>query len=232
MSVVAIIPARGGSKRIPRKNIKPFLGKPIIAYSIETAKNSELFDRIVLSTDSEEIAEVAAKYGAEVPFKRPVELADDHTGTSEVIAHAVNWMREQSWKINAVCCIYATAPFIQPGDLVQGYNTLKSEDWDFVFVATEYVSPIQRSFRIQQDGSVRMFFPEQFESRSQDLPKAYHDAGQFYWGKPEAWVENRIVFSEKSTALIIPHYRVQDIDTEEDWRRAEIIFKMMQKNKF
>ena len=229
MRAVAIIPARGGSKRIPKKNIKPFAGQPIIAYSIKAAQETRLFERIVVSTDSEEIAEVGKFYGAEVPFIRPDELADDHTGTAEVISHAVNWMWEQRWKINSICCIYATAPFIQPDDLVESYSIFESGDWDFVFAATEYVYPIQRSFKIQQNGSVGMFFPEHFVSRSQDLAKAYHDAGQFCWGKPEAWVGNRMVFSEKSTVLRIPGYRVQDIDTKEDWLRAQIIFEMLQK---
>lgn len=220
---LAVIPARGGSKRIPRKNIKSFCGKPMIARSIEAARQSQLFDRIIVSTDDDEIAQVAQAWGAEVPFRRPSELANDHAGTIEVIAHATQWAQSQWSDLEAVCCIYATAPFIQPADLHNAHAMLAEGDWDFCFTATEYPSPIYRSFRQNNEGGVEMLFPEHFETRSQDLPQAYHDAGQFYWGRPEAWRDHQRLFSERSSPLVIPRWRVQDIDTPDDWHRAELI---------
>ena len=229
MGLFAVIPARGGSKRIPRKNIKPFLGKPIIAYSIEVAVTSKLFEKVIVSTDDDEISGIAEEYGAEIPFHRPAELSNDQIGNTKVIAHSVNWMQQQEWKVDAVCCIYATAPFIQSNDLHSAYDIFQSNKWDFVFAVTEYVYPIQRSFRLLKNGSVKMMSPENFPKRSQDLEISYHDAGQFYWGKPEAWIENRIVFSEKSTIVNIPPYRAVDIDNEEDWKRAELLYKLLGK---
>jgi len=179
---LAVIPARGGSKRIPRKNIKLFYGRPMIAWSIEAAQKSGCFDNIIVSTDDDEIAEIARAYGATVPFKRPRELADDHTGTTPVIAHAADWHRTQGMALSAVCCIYATAPFVQAGDIRKGLQMLQAERCDYVFSVTSYPFPIQRSIRITAAGRVEMFYPDQFKTRSQDLEEAYHDAGQFYWG--------------------------------------------------
>ena len=229
MGLFAVIPARGGSKRIPRKNIKLFLGKPIIAYSIEVAVTSKLFEKVIVSTDDDEIAGIAEEYGAEVPFQRPAELSNDHIGNTKVIAHSVNWMQQQGWEVDTVCCIYATAPFIQSNDLHTAYNIFQSNKWDFVFAATDYVYPIQRSFRLLKNGSVNMMFPENYTKRSQDLEIFCHDAGQFYWGKPESWIENRIIFSEKSTVVNIQPYRAMDIDTEEDWKRAELMYRLLEK---
>lgn len=228
---IAVIPARGGSKRIPRKNIKPFCGKPMIAWSIELAKASELFDRIIVSTDDAEIAEVAKCWGAEVPFMRPEELSNDYTGTTPVIAHATQWLIDQGEHISAVCCIYATAPFIQVNDLKQGCKELNSGNWDYTFSATDFAAPIFRSFKQSKAGGVEMFFPEHFTTRSQDLPIALHDAGQFYWGRPSAWLEGRRIFDEKSKPIIIPRWRVQDIDTLEDWQRAEILAAIILEHK-
>lgn len=179
---VCIIPARGGSKRIPRKNIKPFCGKPMIAWSIEAAKASGLFAHIIVSTDDTEIAKVAQKLGAEVPFMRPVELSDDYTGTTPVIGHATQWALDRNLDVAAVCCIYATAPFVQPDDIKRGWNALNSGDWDYAFSVTDFAAPIFRSFKKTTEGGIVMFFPEHFTTRSQDLPIALHDAGQFYWG--------------------------------------------------
>jgi N-acylneuraminate cytidylyltransferase len=227
MKAVAIIPARGGSKRIPRKNIKDFCGQPIIAYSIQTAQNSGLFDRIIISTDDEEIAEVSRQYCAEIPFMRPKELADDYTGTTDVIAHATKWLRENKYQVEAVCCIYPTAPFISADDLSQGLSTLKPGNWDYVFSVTDYASTIFRSFKELPSGGIEMFFPDMFPKRSQDLPEALHDAGQFYWGLPEAWVSGKRLFDQKSCTLRIPRWRVQDIDTIDDWHRAEMIYNCL-----
>jgi pseudaminic acid cytidylyltransferase len=222
---IAIIPARGGSKRIPRKNIRDFGGKPMIVWSIQAAQDSALFERVIVSTDDREIAEVARAHGAEVPFLRPPELADDLTGTTEVIEHATRWLLDQGIEVRAVCCIYATAPFVQPEDIRRGLQVLLAADWSYTFTATEYASPIFRSFCIHPEGGVEMFFPEHFDTRSQELPRALHDAGQFYWGRPEAWLERRRLFERHSCPILIPLWRVHDIDTEEDWRRAELMWQ-------
>lgn len=222
---IAVIPARGGSKRIPRKNIKDFRGKPMIAWSIEAARISDLFDHIIVSTDDAEIAEVAKQWGAAVPFMRPAELSDDHAGTTEVIAHATQWALDQNFDLDAVCCIYATAPFIQVDDLKRGLAALESGDWAYAFTVTDFAAPIFRSFKQTAEGGIEMFYPEHFLTRSQDLPIALHDAGQFYWGRPSAWIDGKRVFDRGSIPVVIPRWRVQDIDTMEDWQRAELMFR-------
>jgi N-acylneuraminate cytidylyltransferase len=198
----------------------------MIGWPIDAARESRLFDHIIVSTDDAEIAEVASGLGAEVPFMRPAELSDDHTGTTAVIAHAVNWAKEQGWPVEAVCCIYPTAPLISPGDLAEGLRLLDEGTHDFVLTATDYASPIFRAFRDTGDG-IEMFFPEHFETRSQDLPRALHDAAQFYWGRPDAWLSATTMFGPRSRALLIPRWRVQDIDTPEDWVRAEALFRSL-----
>lgn len=222
---IAVIPARGGSKRIPRKNIREFAGKPMIAWSIEAALASACFARVIVSTDDDEIAGVARKYGAEVPFRRPAELSDDHTGTIPVVAHAIDWLRESGRAPQAVCCIYATAPFVQSDDLVAGWRALQAPDVDYAFSVTSYPFPIQRALKITGTGHVAMFQPEYFTTRSQDLEEAWHDAGQFYWGRADAWSAGTPIFSEGAVPVILPRHRVQDIDTPEDWQRAEWLFK-------
>lgn len=220
---IAVIPARGGSKRIPRKNIKPFCGKPMIAWSIEVAKACGLFEHVIVSTDDAEIAEVARQWGAEVPFMRPEELANDHAGTTPVIAHATQWALNQGFNVSAACCIYATAPFIQVSDLNRGWNALNSGDWNYAFTATDFAAPIFRSFKQSAEGGIEMFFQEHFDTRSQDLPVVLHDTGQFYWGRAAAWLEGRRIFDRNSMPLVIPRWRVQDIDTQDDWERAEML---------
>jgi pseudaminic acid cytidylyltransferase len=224
---VAIIPARGGSKRIPRKNVREFCGKPIIGYSVDCAQRTGLFSRVVVSTDDEEIAGIARSFGAEVPFMRPGSLADDRTGTAEVMAHAVSWLIDSGTSLSAACCIYATAPLIQAGDLKQGLTLLESGDWQYVFSATAYAAPIFRAFRKNTDGGLSMFWAENYDVRSQDLPQALHDAAQFYWGRPQAWLSAARVFDSRSTVIEIPRWRVQDIDTEEDWIRAEALARSL-----
>jgi N-acylneuraminate cytidylyltransferase len=220
---IAVIPARGGSKRIPRKNIKSFYGKPMIAWSIEVANSSGLFERIIVSTDDTEIAEVSKQWGAEVPFTRPPELSNDFAETTEVIAHAAQWAIDQALDLESVCCIYATAPFVQVEDIQRGCEALDSGDWDYAFTVTDFAAPIFRSFKQTEQGGLEMFFPEHFGARSQDLPAALHDAGQFYWGRPEAWIQGKRIFDNRSKPILIPRWRVQDIDTLEDWDRAEIL---------
>ncbi len=225
---LAIIPARGGSKRIPRKNIKPFCGKPMIAWSIEAAQQSACFDQIIVSTDDAEIAKLARKHGATTPFMRPPELSDDHTGTTPVIAHAIDWFRQRGQTPEQICCLYATAPFVTPADLRQGLAALTTTGCDYAFSVTSYPFPIQRAIRITALDRVEMFHPEHFETRSQDLEEAWHDAGQFYWGRADAWLQNRVIFGPDSVPIRLPRYRVQDIDTPEDWMHAEWMHKSMQ----
>lgn len=225
---LAVIPARGGSKRIPRKNIKPFCGKPMIAWSIEAALQSGCFDAVIVSTDDAEIAEIAKAHGAQVPFMRPPELSDDHTGTIPVVRHAVQWFAESGQRPSEVCCIYATAPFVTAESIRDGLRILQQTAADYAFTVTSYAFPIQRAVRLTESGRVEMLQPEQFNTRSQDLDEAYHDAGQFYWGVAEAWLEERIIFGLNSSPVLLPRYRVQDIDTPEDWDRAEWMFKAMQ----
>lgn len=226
--IIAVIPARGGSKRIPRKNIKEFGGKPMIAWSIEAAEESGCFDRIVVSTDDEEIAEVAKEYGAEVPFIRPPELSDDYSGTLPVIRHAVDWLQQHGEPVDYACCIYATAPFITPESLQQGWELVQQEAVSYAFSVTSYAFPIQRAIRITESGHVAMFNPEHFNTRSQDLEESWHDAGQFYWGSAQAWRTEQAIFGENSLPVKLPRHRVQDIDTPEDWARAEWLFRAMQ----
>lgn len=224
---LAIIPARGGSKRIPHKNIREFCGKPMIAHSIEAAACSGLFDRIVVSTDDEEIAAVARSYGAEIPFMRPAAIADDMATTGQVMRHAVAALQTDAQLYSAICCIYATAPFLHTPDLAEGVQKLAAGDLDYVFSATSFAFPIQRAFRITPAGRVEMFQPEYLTTRSQDLEHAYHDAGQFYWGVPDAWLAERPVFGSRSAAILLPRSRVHDIDTLEDWAAAELAFKVL-----
>lgn len=225
---IAVIPARGGSKRIPRKNIKDFCGKPIIAYSIQVALDSRLFDRIIVSTDDEEIASVARSFGAETPFMRPPELSDDHVGTASVIRHAISWVNKNDGPVDIACCIYATAPFVKASFLRQGYERLRASGKEFAFSVTSFPFPIQRSVRIRPDGALDAMYPECVPLRSQDLDEAFHDAGQFYWGKSQAFLDDVTIFSAASVPIVLPRYLVQDIDTLEDWKRAELMFKVLQ----
>ncbi len=221
---IAIIPARGGSKRIPRKNIKDFHGKPLIAYSIETALQSKLFDKVIVSTDDEEIQSIAIKYGAEVPFLRPSNLSGDYTGTQEVIDYTIKLLEQNIGKIDFVCTIYATAPFLQTKYLEEGFNKIKKSDAINAFSCTSMPFPIQRTFKITDNMRCKMFTPEYYLSRSQDLEEAYQDTGQFYWTKLNK-KSSKIMFSEESIPIILPRYLVCDIDTPEDWIRAEYMYK-------
>lgn len=230
VSSIAIIPARGGSKRIPRKNVRDFCGKPMLAWSIEGALKSGCFEQVIVSTDDDEIAHVARSWGAEVPFLRPSELSDDNTPTRQVVNHAIREVEKLFDLPQYVCCIYATAPFLQVADLQEGFQMLLERADDFVFAATRFAYPIQRALRLTANGGVEMLFPENRLARSQDLEEAYHDAGQFYWGKTTAFLSDLPTFSPLSHAIILPRYRVHDIDTWEDWRLAEIVFRALQMN--
>lgn len=222
---VCVIPARGGSKRIPRKNIRDFCGRPMIAWSISAAIESKCFDRIIVSTDDNEIAEIAKQWGAEIPFQRPAEFSGDHVATIPVIAHAIDWLSEHGNCPNLTCCLYATAPFVQAEMLRRGYTQLTESGADYAFSVTSFPFPIQRAIKVTSNGRVEMFQPEHFSTRSQDLIEAWHDAGQFYWGRSEAWLDGKILFGPGSVPVKIPRHLVQDIDTDEDWVRAEWMFR-------
>lgn len=229
---IAIIPARGGSKRIPRKNILPFLGKPLIAYSIDTALKSGCFDKVIVSTDDTEIAEVSRKYGADVPFLRPAHISDDHATTMDVMEHAIEWCESQKMDIQLICCLYATAPLLLPQDLSNGLALLRKEQVDFTFSAATFPFPIQRALRQSENGEVSMFSPENERVRSQDLEEAYHDAGQFYWGTVDAFKQRKSIFALHSRMVVLPRNRVQDIDTLEDWHFAEALFSIARLEEF
>ena len=228
-SAIAIIPARGGSKRIPRKNIKDFFGKPLIAYSIQAALDSQLFDKIIVSTDDEEIAAIARKYGAEVPFLRPKELADDFTATGEVIEHTLQYLSDNHEQYAYCCTIYATAPLLQSKYLIEGFEKLKSGDAINAFSATSMPFPIQRAFKLNGDGRCEMFTPQHYMTRSQDLEEAYQDAGQFYWTKLGK-KSSEVMFGKDSVPIILPRHLVQDIDTLEDWQRAQFMYEALQRS--
>lgn len=224
---IAVIPARGGSRRIPRKNVRPFCGRPMIGWTIETARTSDLFDRVLVSTDDSEIAAIAAEWGGECPFVRPAALADDHATTTDVVAHATRWALDAGWRLDAVCCLYATAPFLDAQDVRRGLAALDSGEWAYAIAVAEFDSPIFRAFTQRADGGLEMFFPERVDARSQDLPRALHDAAQFYWGRPAAWLEGRRVFDRWTVPIVIPRWRVQDIDGPDDWQRAEMLFRQL-----
>jgi pseudaminic acid cytidylyltransferase len=223
---IAVIPARGGSKRIPRKNIKEFSGKPMIAWSISAARASQMFDQIVVSTDDDEIAAIAREHGAVTPFVRPLDLADDLTPTVPVIAHAVAACRQLGWEVDYACCIYPCAPTVQGGDLRDAFALLQERNAHFVFPVTEYAHPIQRAMRQMPDGSMQFFSPEFEMTRTQDLETTYHDAGQFYWGTADAWLAKKKMHTD-GLGMPIPNWRVVDIDSEDDWKRAEILQKVV-----
>lgn len=220
-----IIPARGGSKRIPKKNIREFCGKPMIAYSIEAAKEAAIFERIIVTTDSEEIAEVARCWGAEVPYVRPAELSSDQATTDAVLVHALNWFLENGDSVQKACCLYATAPFVKPEYLSQGLADLDSRKATSVIAVTTFPFPILRGLKINEQSALEMIWPEHRLTRSQDLPEAYHDAGQFYWVNVARYLALPKLYASDAAPIILPRHLVQDIDTEEDWQRAELMYK-------
>ena len=226
--IVAIIPARSGSKRIPQKNIKPFAGKPIIAYSIVAAKASGIFDKIIVSTDSEQIAQIARGYGAEVPFLRPTELSDDMTGIDAVVIHALKHLRSQSCSLDYVCCIAATAPFVRAQDIRRGFETLKTKDASSLVSVTTFPYPILRALKLNEKGFLEFCWPEHRKTRSQDLPETYHDAAQFYWANAKAYLHQQSFLSTDTIPFVLPRYLVQDIDTLEDWETAEKMHKVQE----
>jgi pseudaminic acid cytidylyltransferase len=230
-STLAIVPARGGSKRIPRKNIRPFLGVPMLARTIETLRASGIFDSIVVSTDDEEIASIAEQAGAQAPFRRPPELSNDTAATMPVIAHAINEMQRQGNTAEYVCCVYPAAVLSRVTDFQDAWSKLRGGEVDYVFTSTSFPFPIQRALRKLDNDRCEMIWPEHRQTRSQDLEPAFHDAGQFYFGRRSAWLESRPIFGTRSVMLELPRYRVQDIDTMEDWDRAEMIYRLLERER-
>ena len=228
MSKLCIIPARGGSKRIPRKNIKPFMGKPIIAYSIEAALNSGVFDEVMVSTDDEEIAGVARQYDASVPFLRSADTSNDYATTVDVLLEVVKKYKEQGKNFDTICCLYSTAPFVTSDRLKEASSHI-SDTIDACFTIVQYSYPIQRSLRINENGCVEMKFPEHLISRTQDLEKVYHDAGQFYFVKTDALVNEKTVWCKRTAPLILSELEVQDLDTLTDWQLAEMKYQLLKK---
>jgi N-acylneuraminate cytidylyltransferase len=224
MNIVAIIPARGGSKRIPRKNVKLFGGLPMIAYSIQAAQKAAVFDRIIVSTDDDEIMTVARQYGAEAPFRRPSELSNDFATTDAVVNHALQWLAENNCAVHYCCCICATAPFLQVEYLCQGLELLKSSCATGVFPVTKFPYTIFRALKLNDQGRVEMLWPENYRKRSQDFPEVFHDAGQFYWTDVEKRRANQAEGFADCVPIFLPRYLVQDIDTPEDWEVAERMF--------
>ena len=223
MRSLCVIPARGGSKRIPHKNIKNFCGLPLIAHSIKTALNAEIFDDIIVSTDDENIALVAREFGAKTPFIREANLSDDYATTSAVIKDAI---KKTGAKFDIVCCLYATAPLLKPEILREASEKFRSSDCEFLFAACEFPFPVQRAIKLDENGAVNMFYPEHLKTRSQDLEPAFHDAGQFYFGKKQAWLEDKAIFAPHSTAFVLPRHLVCDIDTLADFEFAQKLYEI------
>lgn len=230
MANIAIITARGGSKRIPRKNIKQFLGKPIIAYSIETALASGLFEQVLVSTDDNEIAQVAKAYGATVPFLRSSQTADDYSTTADVLLEVLQMLQDNGKNFTNACCIYPTAPFINAGSLLKAYSLLVEKNYDTVFPVCAFSYPVLRSLVMDDSGKVAMQWPENRNKRSQDLPTCYHDAGQFYWINVNAFLANQQLFTGNTGAIILDELQVQDIDNETDWKIAELKYSLVTKS--
>lgn len=226
MNRLALIPARGGSKRIPRKNVRPFAGKPMIGYAIDVAQRSGLFDAVVVSTDDEEIADISRQLGAEVPFTRPAQLADDHTPTVPVVAHAIGAMKALNRTFDHVCCLYPACPLLEASDLQQAFELLQATDAPYVFPVLPFPAPIQRALRRTDDGRTEPFDARHSQTRSQDLEPAYYDAGQFYWGRAESWLQGLDIHRNGRT-IVLPGWRAVDIDTPDDWLRAEALYRAL-----
>jgi pseudaminic acid cytidylyltransferase len=227
--IAAVITARGGSKRIPHKNIKEFAGKPMIAWPIMAAIASGVFDRILVSTDSEAIADIARQWGAEVPFMRPAELADDHTPTAPVFLHALEFLKKDGCLPEYACCIYPTAPFLLPEYLRQGLLVVREQNAPAAFSVTTFDFPILRGFKVCDDGSMAFNWPEYAMTRSQDLPEFLHDAGQFYWVNVQQFFQTKQMLMPGTRPIVLPRKRVQDLDTLEDWDAANLMAQVLLK---
>ena len=230
--ILAIIPARGGSKRIKNKNIKNFFKKPIISYPINEAIKSKIFDKIIVSTDSDKIRKISQKFGANVFFKRPKKLSGDKVSDKLVIKHAIEWVTKHIGKVRYVCVIYPTAALIKKKDLKKSFNTIKKKQWSFVFSAKKYTYPIQRSFLMNKNKSLKMMSKKYYNKRSQELKDYYHDAGQFYWGKTDAWLSNKLIFGKNSTIHLLDYFDSHDVDIPTDWRILEKLYYLRNTKKY
>ena len=228
-NVIAVIPARGNSKTIPGKNYKKFNGKPIIANTIRKLKESKIFDKIIVSTDSKKIASISKKYGAETPFKRPKFLSNDYASGTSVISHSVKFLIKEGYQFNYVCCVYATNPFLQISDLKKGFKKIKSKKFNYVFSATPYRFPFFRSFIFSRKKGVKMLFKKNINKRSQDLKEIMCDAAQFYWGYKKAWLQEKKIFTKSSDIIVVPAWRYHDLNTLDDWKYAELSYKALNK---
>ena len=226
---IAIIPARGNSKRIKKKNYKKFNGVPTIGKTIKILKKSKLFDRIIVSTDSKEICKISKNCGAEIPFIRPKSLSDDYALISDVIVHCIKFLIKKKYSFDNVCCVYAPNPFLKISDLKEGLNKIKSKKYSYIFSATRYQFPFFKSFIQTKNKEIKMIFPKNFKKRSQDLKNIYCDAAQFYWANKKTWIRQNNIFNKKSHFVLIPKWRYHDLDTNEDWQRAEIYNKLILK---
>ena len=221
---IAIIPARSGSKRIKNKNIIKFRGKPLISYTIKNLINTKLFDQIIVSTDSKKIQKISIQSGAKIFFKRPKQLSDDFTGTAKVINHSIRFIQNKGLTPKYICCVYPTSIMLKPEDIIKSFNKLKKSKSEFVFSITDYGHPPQRGFHLKNN-KIQIIQKKFFKKRTQDLPKIYHDAGQFYWGKVNAWIKNKSFFTPKSYGYELSRHRVIDLDDKEDLKALKIIFE-------
>jgi pseudaminic acid cytidylyltransferase len=222
---LAVIPARGGSKRIPRKNIRPMSGRPLLAWTVDLCRSLEVFADVIVSTDDEEIAEVARAAGATVPFLRPADLADDHASTVSVVRHAVRWFAEEHGPLRDACCIYPAAIFVGSREIVGAREALNSSDRPYCAAVVEYPHPVQRALVLDEAGRVTFAHPETAGMRTQDLPARWHDAGQFYWGRWSAWEEGTSILPN-AIGFPLASGEVVDIDTEDDWERAAALHRL------
>lgn len=222
---LCVIPARGGSKRVPRKNIRSFLGKPVIAYTIEAALESGIYDEVMVSTEDEEIAQIAQEYGAKVPYFRPMELADDHSTTADVVLNVIDWYEQQGHEIDMVSYLYPVNPFLTKELLLTGYEQWQASELPYCFAVCEFHSAPQRGLAMNEDGSMRAMFPQYRNTRTQDIEKMYYDTGMFYFNEAKAYKEGVPVHSEAATAYVLPRHLAHDIDTEEDWKFAELVYQ-------
>lgn len=230
MNSIAIITARGGSKRIPHKNIKKFCGKPIIGYSIEVALQTGLFDEVMVSTDDDEIAKIARFFGAHVPFLRSDENSDDFSDTTDVLVEVIEQLRQRGRSYSEFCCIYPTAPFVTAKKLIESHALLQQDNIHSVIPITNYSFPPQRGF-VVKEGLVEPVDKAAFEMRSQDLTPLYHDCGQFYWCRTDSFLTHRNIVTNRTVSYLLPEIEVQDIDTEEDWALAELKYELMRRNR-
>ena len=228
IKVLAVIPARKGSKRIKNKNIKIFNGKPMIYWPIQELKKTKIFDKILVSTDSLKIKSYAQSLRIDAPFVRPKDISDDFSPTIDVVNHAIRWLKNKGLSYDYICCVYPTAVLMKKKFIIDTFKLIKKNNKNFVFPASKFEYPILRSFKRVSNGNIKMPFPKYFKYRSQDLEEYYHDAGQFYWGKADSWLKLKPIFSKSSTIIKIPRLWAHDIDTLEDWKRAEIMHKVLQ----